>query len=396
MSREGPLAGLLVLDLSRVLAGPFCTMLLADLGARVVKVEHPEGGDVTRGWGPPWEAATGLSSYYLAVNRNKESIGLDLSSEAGAESVRILARRSDVLVENFRPGGLEKLGLSLEALRRDNSRLVTASITGFGRAGGEAELPGFDLLAQAASGLMAITGSPESGPTKVGVAVSDLFAGCFALAGILALLREREQTGRGGHVEADLFSSTLAALINVAQTALVTGAEAKRFGNAHPQIVPYRPFHASDGEFIVAAGTDRQFARLCSIVGRDAWAEDPSFRTNAGRVENREAIERGFEESFRARPRAHWIATCRGAGVPAGPVQGPLEALRSATAGSLGAVVSAAGVQFVASPIRIEDRTPPLRFPPTLDEHGKALRREFGLPSRPVIPRSASDEESLT
>jgi glutaryl-CoA transferase len=166
----------------------------------------------------------------------------------------------------------------------------------------------------------------------------------------------------------------------VAQTVLVTGAEAKPFGNAHPQIVPYRPFHASDGEFIVAAGTDRQFARLCSIVGRDAWAEDPSFRTNAGRVENREAIERGFEESFRARPRAHWIAACRGAGVPAGPVRGPLEALRSAAAGSLGAVVAAAGVQFVASPIRVEGQTVPLRFPPKLDENGEALRREFGLP----------------
>lgn len=380
MSSEGPLAGLLVLDLSRVLAGPYCTMLLADLGARVVKVEHPDGGDVTRGWGPPWEPATGLSSYYLAVNRNKESIALDLASEAGAESVRVLARRSDVLVENFLPGGLEKLGLSLEALRRENPRLVTASITGFGRSGDEATLPGFDLLAQAASGLMAITGSPESGPTKVGVAVSDLFAGCFALAGILALLRERERTGRGGHVEADLFSSTLAALINVAQTSLVSGAEAKRFGNAHPQIVPYRPFHAADGEFIVAAGTDRQFVRLCGIVGREDWAQDPSFRTNAARVENREALERDLEQIFRSRPRAEWIAACRRAGVPAGPVQGPLEALTSRTARDLGAVVSAGGVKFVASPIRVEGQTARVRFPPKLDEHGEALRREFGLP----------------
>lgn len=380
MSSEGPLAGLLVLDLSRVLAGPYCTMLLADLGARVVKVEHPDGGDVTRGWGPPWEPATGLSSYYLAVNRNKESIALDLASEAGAESVRVLARRSDVLVENFLPGGLEKLGLSLEAVRRENPRLVTASITGFGRSGEEATLPGFDLLAQAASGLMAITGSPESGPTKVGVAVSDLFAGCFALAGILAVLRERERTGRGGHVEADLFSSTLAALINVAQTSLVSGAEAKRFGNAHPQIVPYRPFHAADGEFIVAAGTDRQFVRLCGIVGREDWAQDLSFRTNAARVENREALERDLEQIFRSRPRAEWIAACRRAGVPAGPVQGPLEALTSRTARDLGAVVSADGVNFVASPIRVEGQTARVRFPPKLDEHGEALRREFGLP----------------
>ena len=379
MSPEGPLAGLLVLDLSRVLAGPYCTMLLADLGDRVVKVEHPDGGDVTRGWGPPWEPETGLSSYYLSVNRNKESIALDLSSEAGAESVRILARRADVLVENFLPGGLEKLGLSLGTLRRENPRLVTASITGFGRRGDEAQLPGFDLLAQAASGLMAITGSAEGEPMKVGVAVSDLFAGSFALAGILALLHERERTGRGGHVEADLFSSTLAALINVAQTSLVTGVEAKRFGNSHPQIVPYRPFVASDGEFIVVAGTDRQFARLCGIVEQGSWKDEPSFRTNAGRVENRRAIEEGLEKIFRTRPRDHWIAACREAGVPAGPVQGPLEALRSPTARDLGAVVCSLGVDFVSSPIRLE-RPAPVRFPPKLDEHGEALRREFGLP----------------
>ncbi len=379
MSPDGPLAGLLVLDLSRVLAGPYCTMLLADMGARVVKVEHPDGGDVTRGWGPPWETTTGLSSYYLSVNRNKESIALDLSSEAGAESVRILARRADVLVENFLPAGLEKLGLSLETLRRENPRLVTASITGFGRRGEEAQLPGFDLLAQAASGLMAITGSAEGEPAKVGVAVSDLFAGCFALAGILALLHERERTGCGGHVETDLFSSTLAALINVAQTSLVTDAEAKRFGNSHPQIVPYRPFAGSDGEFIVAAGTDRQFARLCGIVGKESWKDEPSFRTNAGRVENRRAIEEGLEEVFQTRPRAHWITACREAGVPAGPVQGPLEALRSPTSRDLGAVVSSGGVDFVASPIRLE-RPAPVRFPPKLDEHGDALRREFGLP----------------
>ena len=216
---------------------------------------------------------------------------------------------------------------------------------------------------------------------KVGVAVSDLFAGCFALSGILALLHERERTGRGGHVEADLFTSSLAALINVAQTALVTGVEAKRWGNAHPQIVPYRPFHAADGEFIVAAGTDRHFARLCAIVGRPEWADDPSFRTNAGRVENRETLERALEEIVRGEPRAHWIAACRRAGVPSGPARGPLEALMSPTARDLGAVASCEGVRFVASPIRVAGRPAPVRFPPKLDEQGEALRREFGLPA---------------
>ncbi|HEY3173122.1 MAG TPA: CoA transferase [Thermoanaerobaculia bacterium] len=379
----GPLGGLLVLDLSRVLAGPFCTMLLGDLGARVVKVEHPDGGDVTRRWGPPWEATTDLSAYYLAVNRNKESIALDLSTEAGAESVRILARRADVVVENFLPGGLEKLGLPLGELRRENPRLVTASITGFGRKGEEAALPGFDLLAQAGAGLMAITGSEESGPTKVGVAMSDLFAGCFALAGILALLAEREKTGQGGHVETDLFTSTLASLINVAESALVTGREATRWGNAHPQIVPYRPFAASDGDFIVAAGTDRQFARLCEVVDRSDWAGDPSFRANPARVENRSALESSLEKIFPTRRRDAWIAACRAAGIPAGPVRGPLEALESTTARALGAVVEAAGVRFVASPIRLDGRAAPVRFPPKLDENGESLREEFELPFPP-------------
>ena len=375
-----PLAGLLVLDLSRVLAGPFCTMLLADLGARVLKVEDPAGGDVTRGWGPPYEERSGLSAYYLAVNRNKESIALDLATAAGAESVRMLARRGDVVVENFLPGGLEKFGLSLGEMRRENPRLVTASITGAGRTGEESRLPGFDLLAQAGAGLMAITGSAEGGPSKVGVAVSDLFAGCFALAGILALLAAREKSGRGGHVETDLYSSTLAALINVAQAALLTGTESKRWGNSHPQIVPYRPFEASDGPFLVAAGTDRHFARLAEVVGRPEWAADARYRTNGARLENREALEAELERIFRERPREEWITACRAVGIPSGPVRGPLEALRSEVARSLNAVVAASGVSFVASPIRVEGTDPPLSFPPKLDEHGAAIRREFELP----------------
>ena len=375
-----PLAGILVVDLSRVLAGPFGTMLLADLGARVVKVEDPAGGDVTRGWGPPYEESSGLSAYYLAVNRNKESIALDLATPAGALSVRMLARRADVVVENFLPGGLEKFGLSLAEMRRENPRLVTASITGAGRTGEESGLPGFDLLAQAGAGLMAITGYANGAASKVGVAVSDLFAGCFALAGILALLAAREKSGRGGHIEIDLYSSTLAALINVAQAALVTGKESKRWGNSHPQIAPYRPFHGADGDFIVAAGTDRHFARLCEVVGRPEWAEDVRYRTNAARLENRRALEGELERLFLTRPRGEWIAACRAAGIPSGPVRGPLEALRSEVAESLNAVVTASGVPFVASPIRVEDVDAPLRFPPKLDEHGAAIRREFGLP----------------
>ena len=375
-----PLDGILVLDLSRVLAGPFCTMLLGDLGARVIKVEHPQEGDVTRGWAPPHDPVSGLSAYYLSINRNKESLALDLATEEGVRSVVILARRADVLVENFPPGVLEKFGLSLAQLRRENPRLVTASITGFGRAGPDASAPGFDLLAQAGAGLMAITGEAEAGPTKVGVAVSDLFAGCFLAFGIAAALVGRASTGRGTHVETDLFTSTLASLINVAQSALVTGEEGRRHGNAHPQIVPYRTFSAADGDFVVAAGTDRQFARLARSVGRPEWAEDPRYRTNAARIGNRAALEEEIGEIFRREPRETWLARLRGAGVPAGPVRGPLEALRSETARALGAVVSSGGVSFVASPIRVEGHASPLSFPPALDADGERLRREFGLP----------------
>lgn len=374
------LDNILVLDLTRVLAGPFCTMLLGDLGARVIKVEHPEEGDVTRGWAPPHDPVSGLSAYYLSINRNKESLALDLATEEGVRSVRILARRADVLVENFPPGVLEKFGLSLAQLRRENPRLVTASITGFGRAGPDASAPGFDLLAQAGAGLMAITGEAEAGPTKVGVAVSDLFAGCFLAFGIAAALVGRASTGRGTHVETDLFTSTLASLINVAQSALVTGEEGRRHGNAHPQIVPYRTFSAADGDFVVAAGTDRQFARLARSVGRPEWAEDPRYRTNAARIGNRAALEEEIGEIFRREPREAWLARLRGAGVPSGPVRGPLEALRSETARALGAVVSSGGVSFVASPIRVEGHASPLSFPPALDADGERLRREFGLP----------------
>ena len=377
---SAPLSGVLVLDLSRVLAGPFCTMMLADLGARVIKVEHPEDGDVTRGWGPPYDPASGMSSYFLAVNRNKESIALDLAAKTGAESVRLLSRRADVLVENFPPGGLEKFGLSLEAMRRDNPRLVTASITGFGRRGSEASAPGFDLLAQAGAGLMAITGSAESGATKVGVAVSDLLAGCYAAIGVLAALTARERTGQGGHVETDLFSATLASLINVAQSALLTGAEAERHGNAHPQIVPYRVFEALDGEFVLGVGTDRQFERLASLLGRPDWSANEAYRTNAARVVNRRALETEISAIFRGDTRARWVARCREAGIPAGPVRGPLEALRSETARALESVLEARGLSFVASPIRVAGAERRLEFPPALDADGEKIRREFSLP----------------
>jgi crotonobetainyl-CoA:carnitine CoA-transferase CaiB-like acyl-CoA transferase len=375
-----PLERIFVLDLSRVLAGPFCTMLLADLGARVVKVEAPEAGDTTRGWGPPYDAGSGLSAYYLSVNRNKESIALDLATPGGVQSLRILASRADVLVENFTPGALEKFGIRLATLREENPRLITASITGFGREGPDAASPGFDLLAQAGAGLMAITGTPEGEPTKVGVAVSDLLAGCYASIGILAGLTARERTGKGSHVETDLFSATLASLINVAQSALLTGVEPARYGNAHPQIVPYRSFSAADADFVLAVGTDRQFARLSEVVGHPEWAIDPRYQRNDARVSNRSELEPKLEETFRREPRDVWLGRFREAAIPAGPVRGPLEALQSTTARALAAVLRHDGVPFVASPIRIGGHQPRLDFPPGLDADGEKIRKEFNLP----------------
>jgi len=374
-----PLSGVLVLDLSRVLAGPYCTMLLADLGARVIKVEHPQEGDVTRAWGPPYDPASGMSAYYLSINRNKESIALDLASPAGAESVRRLARRADVVVENFPPGGLERFGLSLAAMREASPRLVTASVTGFGRVGPDADAPGFDLLAQAGAGLMAITGEADGEPTKIGVAVSDLLAGCYAAVGVLAALTGRERTGRGAHVEINLFSATLASLINVAQMVLVTGEEAGRHGSAHPQIVPYRTFEASDGAFVLAVGTDRQFERLATLVGRPEWSAG-SYAANAGRVAGRVALESELSRILRGDTRASWLARFRAAGIPAGPVRGPLEALRSETARALDTLRAHSGVEFVAPAVRIEGEDRRLEFPPRLDEHGEAIREEFDLP----------------
>ena len=375
-----PLDGIFVLDLSRVLAGPFCTMLLGDLGARVVKVEHPQGGDITRGWGPPFDDE-GESAYYLSINRNKESIVLDLSTEEGRRSVEILAARADVLVENFPPDALEKLGISVDGLRRKNPRLITASITGFGRTGPERETTGFDLLAQAGAGLMWITGEPDGKPQKVGMAVSDLIAGYNATIGILAALHERGRTGYGERVEVDLFSSTLAMLPNYTQASLTTGEESARHGSGHAQIVPYQMFEARDREFILAVGTEKQFRNLCErVIDRPQWAVDPRFLSNAERVANRKVLIRELSEIFKGATRDSWLEKCREARVPAGPVRGPLEALGSPQAEALGLIRDGRGFRTVASPIRFSKSTPALSRPPKLGKHTEKIRKEFGLP----------------
>ena len=322
-----------MLELSTVLAGPYCAMVLADLGAQVVKVEPPEG-DPTRGYGPPWveapasergEPAQRVAAYYLSVNRNKRSLRLDLRQRAGVEVVERLVGRSDVLIENFRPGGLERLGLTEEQLRELNPRLVQLSITGYGRTGPQADRPGFDFIAQAVGGLMSITGAAddEDGrPTKVGVAISDVVTGLFGAVGVLAALR----SGVAQRIDVSLLEATLATLINQAQNAFVTGRSPGRRGNAHPNIVPYEAFVTLDGEIAVAVGSERQWPRLCSALGVETLATDERFATNEQRVRNRSVLRPLLAERFLARGSTEWLAALDAAGVPCGPVNDVLEA----------------------------------------------------------------------
>jgi crotonobetainyl-CoA:carnitine CoA-transferase CaiB-like acyl-CoA transferase len=371
--RSAPLAGVRVLDLSRVLAGPLCTMVLGDLGADVVKVERPGTGDDTRQWGPPW--AERQSAYFLCVNRNKRSVAADLKSDAGQALVRRLARDADVVVENFAPGMLDAWGLGYDDLARDNPRLVFCSITGYGGEGPEAGRPGYDFAVQARAGWMAITGDAEGAPSKVGVAVVDVLTGQNAAIAVLAALREREASGRGQRVEVSLWDSALAGLVNVTQAALVTGCEPRRWGNAHATIVPYQSFEAADRTFAVAVGNDAQWRRLCSAIGADALGADPRFATNPGRVEHREQVVGALAEVFAAAPAAVWLERMEAAGVPCAPVQSVGEALRDPALTERGGVWWMEGESFgrvatVASPLRLHTTPAELRRPaPALGEH---------------------------
>jgi crotonobetainyl-CoA:carnitine CoA-transferase CaiB-like acyl-CoA transferase len=321
-----------ILDFSRVLAGPLATMVLGDLGATVVKVERPGTGDDTRAWGPPYDDA-GQATYFQSVNRNKESVVLDLRAQAGAQRARELAAGADVVVENFRPGVMDSLGLDDATLRAANPGLVYCSITGFGPGAGAA-LPGYDLLVQAVGGLMSITGDPDGEPQKVGVALVDVITGLFAAVGILAALRHRERTGEGQRVEVDLLSSLLAALVNQGSAFTLAGAVAGRMGNGHPSIAPYELFAAADGDLVIAVGTDRQFAALCDAVGRPELAADARFATNDARVAHRAELREALEAVLAARPAGDWADALTAVRVPAGRVNDIAGAF--ALAGELG------------------------------------------------------------
>ena len=382
-SRPGPLAGVRVLDLSRVLAGPLCTMILGDLGADVLKVERPGTGDDTRTWGPPWARgpAGREAAYYLSVNRNKRSVAADLKAEEGRALVRRLARDADVLVENFAPGTLDAWGLGYDELARENPGLVFCSITGYGTDGPEAGRPGYDVAVQARTGWMAVTGEPDGAPMKAGVAVVDVLTGQNAAVAVLAALRERDRSGRGQRVEASLFDSALAGLVNVTQAALVTGQEPRRWGNAHAAIVPYQAFDAADRPFVVAVGNDAQWRKLCAAIGAEELLEDERFATNPGRVEHREEVVHALAARFRARPAAEWLRLMESAGVPCAPVQGVREALADPVLTARGGVWTMHGATYgqvpaVPSPLRFSRTPAALRDPaPALGEHGEQVAR---------------------
>lgn len=319
MTRPLPLEDLLVVDFSRILAGPLCTMMLGDAGARVIKVEEPELGDETRRWGPPFIG--GESAYYLSANRNKEAIAIDLKSDEGRARASRLIEQADVVVDNYLDPQKERLGLTARQIRNLNSRVVHCSIRGFDPDSPEADLPGFDLLAQAGGGLMAITGEPEGRPMKVGVALADVLTAHYAHGAILHSLYARERNGEGASIELSLFGCTVASLVNVGQSYLVTGEEAKRYGNEHPSIVPYQTFRANDGELAIGAASDRQFQALCEgVLGAPDLAEDERYRTNGQRVAQRETLGEKIERITEKHPVDELIERCRAASVPAAPV----------------------------------------------------------------------------
>ena len=375
-ARPGPLAGLLVADFSRVLAGPYCTMLLADLGADVIKVES-QAGDDTRRWVPP-VTADGVSTYFLAINRNKRSVALDLRDPGDQAAARELARRADVLVQNFKPGGLARFGLDHAAVSAINPGIIYASISGFGSGGGK-DLPGYDLMVQAMSGLMSLTGDPDGQPYRAGISVFDVIAGLHTAIAILAALHDRAATGEGQHVEASLMASALSGMVNQTSAYAAGGVVPFRMGNSHPSLFPYEPLPTADGDLIVTAGNDAQFRKLCEVLGIPGLADDPRFDGNAGRTANRDELRPLLAERLATRTAADWFTALIKAGVPCGPINTVDQGIAFASEIGLDPVVLAgdgsAGVPTIRHPVAYS-RTPPSYPlpPPALDEHGEQIR----------------------
>ena len=360
----GPLDGLVVLDLSRILAGPTCTQLLGDLGAEVIKIESPAGDD-TRTWGPPFAldaqgASTDLSAYFMSSNRNKKSVAVDLTDPEVQKMLHGLAGRADVVIENFKPGGLKKYGLDHETLCAMYPGLVYCSISGFGQTGPNRDKPGYDLMAQGYGGIMSITGEAAGEPMKVGVGVADVVCGLYAATGILAALRHRDATGEGQHIDIALMDATMAWLVNQGLNYLTSGVSPTRAGNAHPNIVPYQVFATSDGYVIVAVGNDSQFARLCDYLGQPGWASDPRFATNTARLRHRETLVPMIAGALAVRSMAEVIAGLEARKVPVGPVNTIEQALESDQAQARGMTITLPAPQTAAGAVRLLGN--PLKF----------------------------------
>jgi formyl-CoA transferase len=375
-----PLHGIRVLDLSRVLAGPYCTMVLGDLGADVIKVESPEG-DETRGWGPPF--LEGESAYYLCVNRNKRSLVVDFKTDEGRRIIRELMKRSDVLVENFRPGTLLRYSLDFESASALNPALVYCSITGFGQTGPLRDKSGYDFMIQGMGGLMSITGEPDGEPMKVGVAVADLFAGQNAVIAILAALQARVHTGKGQHLDISLFDSQVAMLANVASNYLISGNLPKRYGNAHANIVPYQSFQASDTWFVVAVGNDRQFEKLCEIIDKQEVVNDPRFRLNSERVKNREELLSILKPVFLTRTAGEWLSRLEVAGIPCGPINTLDKVFSMPQVEERDMLIQIEhseirDLRLVGSPLKFSDTPVEYKLPPPrLGEHTEEVLKEL-------------------
>lgn len=388
---SGALSHLRVLDLSRILAGPWCAQLLGDLGAEVIKVERPGSGDDTRGWGPPFleekSGRDGDAAYFLCANRNKRSVTIDFTRPEGQALVRELAAKSDILIENFKVGGLKKFGLDYEALKKINPRLIYCSITGFGQTGPYAPRAGYDFLIQAMGGLMSITGrkdgEPGAGPQKVGVALTDILTGLYGAVGVLAALADRERTGQGQHIDLALLDVHVACLANQAMNYLVGGTAPAALGNSHPNIVPYQDFTTSDGHMVIAVGNDEQFARLCAVLGDAALASDPRYAANRGRVENRAVLVPLLDELTRRRTTADWVARLEEVGVPCGPINNLEQVFQDPQVMARGLRIelphaAAGSAPSVANPLRLS-RTPVdyRAAPPVLGDDTQCVMAEL-------------------
>jgi crotonobetainyl-CoA:carnitine CoA-transferase CaiB-like acyl-CoA transferase len=373
---SGPLSGLVVADFSRVLAGPYCTMLLADLGADVIKVESPDGDD-TRRWAPP-VTSDGVSTYYLSINRNKRSVALDLKNPEDLAAARELARRCDILVENFKPGGLARFGLDYDSVRAGNPSIVYASVSGFGSGGGK-NLPGYDLMVQAMSGLMSLTGDPAGQPYRAGVAVFDVMAGLHTAIGILAALNHRTAAGAGQHVQASLLASALSGMVNQSSAYVAGGVVPLRMGNSHPSLFPYEPLPTADGELIVIAGNDAQFRKVCEVLGAPQLADDPRFLHNEDRTANRDQLRELLVERLARRQTAQWFGDLIAAGVPCGPINTIDQGIAFADQIGLEPVAMAgvgqAALPTIRHPVTYSQTIPRYDLPPpALDEHGSQIR----------------------